>query len=219
MKNFPQLQDLDNLASLDNATHDTLVAWMNDAIDLYDATLQTMKPDLSGIQTAGGKILHFQGEQDSSIAAGSSMHFYEAVRGVMYPGTTFNESVCASNHFYRFYLVLSAEHCGPNSAQANGFWPNTNLAVMIDSVENGVAPDTLNATVLQGGHQGETRELCRWPLRRCWTNDETMAYEYDQDSIDSWMYTFDAFKRPIYQLKCDHIPCNSLKSKILLWIL
>lgn len=69
---------------------------------------------------------------------------------------------------------------------------------MIDWVENGVAPDTLNSTVLQGEHQGETQELCAWPLRPFWRDDETMVCEYDQASIDSWMYTFDAFKRPIY---------------------
>ncbi|KAK7743429.1 hypothetical protein SLS62_010573 [Diatrype stigma] len=196
---FLQFKDEENLSSLDGITYDTLVDWMNQAIDLYEDTLQTTNPDLSGIREAGGKILHFHGEQDSSIAAGSSVHYYESVRGVMYPDQSFNESVASLSDFYRLYLVPGAEHCGPNSAQANGPWPNTNLAVMIDWVENGVAPDTLNSTVLQGEHAGDSQQLCAWPLRPVWRDDgAAMVCEYDQASIDSWMYTFDAFDRPIY---------------------
>lgn len=106
---FLQFKDEDNLSSLDEVTYDTLVDWMNQAIDLYDDTLQTTKPDLSEIQASGGKILHFHGEQDSSIAAGSSIHYYEAVRNIMYPDQPFNDSVSSLSDFYRFYLVPGAE--------------------------------------------------------------------------------------------------------------
>lgn len=195
---FLQFKDEESIASLDGVTYDTLVDWMNQALDLYGDTLQTTNPDLTKIQESGGKILHFHGEQDSSIAAGSSIHYFESVRNIMYPDQSFNESVASLADFYRFYLVPGAEHCAPNSAQPNGPWPNTNLAVMIDWVENGVAPDTLKSTVLQGEHKGDSQELCQWPLRPFWSDNATMVCEYDQASIESWMYTFDAFKRPIY---------------------
>ena len=195
---FLQFRDVDSIENLDDVTYDTLVEWMNQALDLYGDTLQTTKPDLTPIQKSGGKILHFHGELDSSIPAGSSVHYFESVRQIMYPDQSLNESAANLSDFYRLYLVPGAEHCGSNSAQPNGPWPQTNLAVMIDWVENGVAPDRLNATVASGDHEGETQEICQWPLRPSWRDNATMNCEYDQDSINSWMYTFDAFKRPIY---------------------
>jgi tannase len=70
---------------------------------------------------------------------------------------------------------------------------------MIDWVENGVEPVTLNATHLAGDYIGQSEQLCGWPLRPYWINNgSTMICQYDQKSIDTWHYTFDAFKSPVY---------------------
>jgi tannase len=63
----------------------------------------------------------------------------------------------------------------------------------------GIEPTTLNATVLHGKHLGEQQQICGWPLRPYWPNYGTsMECQYDQASIDSWLYDLDAFKLPVY---------------------
>jgi tannase len=117
----------------------------------------------------------------------------------MYPNMSFNESTKALGDWYRLFLVPGAAHCAPNTAQPNGPFPQTNLAVLIDWVEKGVVPETLNATVLQGSHVGENAQICAWPLRPYWKNNGTvMECQYDQASINTWLYDFDAFKLPVY---------------------
>ncbi|KAJ0341561.1 hypothetical protein COL26b_013354 [Colletotrichum chrysophilum] len=190
---YLQLRDTSTLESLTNVTADTLRDWMLYGMNKYADSLQTTHPDLSAFQTAGSKILHVHGEQDDSIPAASSVHYYESVRSIMFPGQGFNESSAAMDEFYRLYLVPGGAHCGANSHQPGGGWPQTTLQTVIDWVEKGAAPDTLNST-------GEgIGELCRWPQRPLWTdNGAGFSCVYDQASIDTWKYTFDAFKMPVY---------------------
>jgi tannase len=70
---------------------------------------------------------------------------------------------------------------------------------MIDWVENGVVPTTLDATYLQGIYEGQNVQTCAWPLRLYWSNNGTvLECQYDQASIDSWEYYFDAYALPLY---------------------
>ncbi|KAI9694812.1 MAG: hypothetical protein M1822_000428 [Bathelium mastoideum] len=187
------------LDNLNGVTYDTLKQWMIEGWQLYEDSLETTWPDLTPFHNAGGKVLHFHGESDNSIPTASSVRYYESVRSIMYPDQSYNESTAALNDWYRLFLVPGAAHCSPNTLQPNGPFPQTNLAVLIDWVENGVTPMTLNATVLQGQHEGEKQQICAWPLRPLWTNNGTaMQCEYDQASIDTWLYDFDAIKLPVY---------------------
>lgn len=186
------LQDSDNLANLDNVTYDTLKSWMIFGMNKYRDSLQTAHPDLSDFHSAGGKVLHVHGEQDDSIPTGSSVHYYESVRSVMFPHLSYNGSITAVDEFYRLFLVPGGAHCGSNSAQSRGGWPQTTLQTVIEWVEKGIAPQTLNNT-------GVASSLCRWPLRPMWSKNGTeYSCVYDQPSIDSWKYDFDAYKLPLY---------------------
>ncbi|RAK80753.1 tannase and feruloyl esterase [Aspergillus fijiensis CBS 313.89] len=183
---FLNLQDVSSLSSLDNITYDTIRDWMQMGWTIV-------------LQQAGGKVLHFHGEHDPSVPTASSVHYYEAVRKIMFPNETLNTSAAALGEFYRLYLVPGMAHCGTNSEQPNGPFPQTNLAVMIDWVENGVVPVTLNSTVLQGYNEGEHQQICAWPLRPLWSNNgTTMNCVFDQASYDTWIYDFDAYKLPLY---------------------
>jgi tannase len=195
---FLQEVELDNLPSLENVTYDMLVDWMTQGMIKYADTLQTTLPDLTAYQAHGGKVLHFHGESDDSIPAGSSVHYHESVRKIMYANQTFNASQEALGDWYRLFLVPGAGHCAPSTLQPNGPFPNTNLQVMIDWVENGVKPTTLAAQVLSGSNQGKKGQLCAWPLRPYGGNSTTQGCVYDQKSIDTWMYDFDAYKIPVY---------------------
>jgi tannase len=195
---FVQLLDLDNLSDLNNVTYDTLVEWMNIGMFRYLDTLQTTLPDLTPFQSSGGKLLHYHGESDPSIPAASSVHYWQSVRSIMYPNATAEESLAALQDWYQFYLIPGAAHCGTNSLQP-GPYPENNMEIMIDWVENGVRPSALNATVSSGTYKGETQMLCQWPTRPLWKSNST-AFECvdDEASVESWTYTFDAFKVPVY---------------------
>ncbi|KAI3023166.1 Ankyrin repeats (3 copies) family protein [Aspergillus niger] len=196
---FLELRDADNLSTLDNVTYDTLRDWMELGWKRYEDVMQTTWPDLTEFEKAGGKIITFHGESDQSIPTGSSVHFYNSVRSIMYPDMSYNASVAAMGDWYRLFFVPGAAHCATNDLQANGPFPQTNLAVMINWVEKGVVPHTLNATHLAGEWEGQNAQLCSWPLRPLWTENGTkFNCVYDQASVDTWDYNFDSYKVPLY---------------------
>ncbi|KAI1841494.1 hypothetical protein JX265_009939 [Neoarthrinium moseri] len=188
---YLQLQNASNLASLDNYTYDTLKELMILGMNRYYDSVQTTYPDLGDFQSAGSKVLHLHGEQDNSIPTGASVHYYESVRSVLYGHLSYNESTAALDEFYRLFLVPGGGHCSSNDFQPNGGWPQTTLQAMIDWVEKDAAPDTLDNT-------GEIDTICKWPLRPFWAEDGVLQCVYDQASIDTWMYDFDAYKLPLY---------------------
>ncbi|KAI0157168.1 feruloyl esterase-like protein B precursor [Hypoxylon sp. FL1284] len=187
-----KLQDKDTLDSFDNITADTLRDWMALGEQRYYDTLQTTWPDISPFRSAGGKIIHIHGESDPGIPAGSSVHYYDAVRTAMFGDVDYDEGISAMDDFYRFYLVPGGSHCATNVDQPGGGWPATTLQTVIEWAENGNAPDTLD-------NAGDVSTLCKWPLRPLWSgNGTSFDCVSDSASIDSWMYKFDAFKYPVY---------------------
>ncbi|KAI0420655.1 tannase and feruloyl esterase [Xylaria grammica] len=190
---FLQLEDKSNIDTLSGVTVDQLRDWMALGMQKYYDSLQTTWPDLAGLQAAGAKVVHVHGEADSSIPAASSVHYYEAVRRVMFGDLGYDEGTAALDGFYRLFLVPGGEHCGANTAQPNGGWPVTTLRTVIDWAEKGVAPDTLD-------NSGKAvSSICRWPLRPLWSGNGTSPdCVFDQKSVDAWRYTLDAFNFPVY---------------------
>lgn len=197
---FLQLLELENLPSLDGVTADTLRDWMYEGWAKYNDVLQTNWPDLSPLRDAGAKVIHFHGEQDGSIPTASSVRYYESVRKLLYGDLNSTEaSYKALGEWYKFFAVPGMAHCAPNNLQPNGPFPQTNLQAIIDWVESGVAPDTLNGTVITGEHKGENQQICAWPSRPHWTNNSSSPEcVYDQTSLDTWMYDLDSFSMPVY---------------------
>ncbi|KAK0637447.1 Tannase/feruloyl esterase [Bombardia bombarda] len=198
VRRFLQLKDEANLPSLAGVTYDTLRDWMAYGQAKYTDTLQTTHPDLTDLKAAGAKVVHVHGEADDSIPAASSVHYYESVKKVMFPALGFKEGSAALDEFYRLYLVPGGAHCGKNRAMPNGPWPQTTLQTVIDWVEKGVKPDVLSAV---GGTDKGIDSLCRWPLRPLWKGtgkSAKMECVYDQKSVDTWKYEFDAYKLPVY---------------------
>lgn len=180
---------------LSNATYDTLRDWMLEGMRWYADTLQTDWPDLSAVRDSGGKILHYHGESDNSIPAGSSVIYHDAVRAAMYPDLGVEDGYAQLNDFYRFYLVPGAGHCGRSSSQSAGPWPVDLLGSVIAWVEDGVVPAELNAT----DPSGDREDLCLWPARPLWSsNDTDKQCVFDQESYDSWLPKLDSIPVPVW---------------------
>ncbi|RAK97936.1 tannase [Aspergillus ibericus CBS 121593] len=173
--------------------------WVQQGWQTYEGSLHTTWPDLTPFHRAGGKVLHYHGEQDGSIPTASSVHYYDSVRRTMYPTLTYNASHQALGEWYRLFLVPRASHCMNNDLQPNGPFPQTSLQTLIEWVEQDLVPVRLNGTVLSGAFEGETQEICAWPLRPMWYNNGTrMECEYDQTSLNTWKWDLDAFDLPVY---------------------
>ncbi|KAI9650908.1 hypothetical protein NHQ30_000943 [Ciborinia camelliae] len=194
------LQDIDNLSNINNVTYDTMVDWMTTAMVRYYDTLQTTYPDLTTFKSHGGKLLHYHGEADPSIPTASSVHYWQSVRSIMYPQSTEKESLAALQDWYQLYVIPGAAHCGANTLQPDGPFPENNMNIMIDWVESGIKPTGLNSTIQAGAHKGDIQMLCQWPTRPLWPSNDSTTFDcvHDQKSIDTWTYTFPAFKVPIY---------------------
>lgn len=166
----------------------------------FSDTLQTTWPDLEILHDHGAKVIHWHGESDNSVPAGSSVIYQNSVRNTMYPSLGFNESFAELDDWYRLFLVAGAGHCNPSSSQPNGSFPTDILGNLIEWVEDGVSPDLLNATVGGTGPLAGTRQdICKFPLRPLWAdNSTTRSCVYDQESIDSWFPTFDSIPLPVW---------------------
>ncbi|KAJ6474817.1 Tannase/feruloyl esterase [Mycena sanguinolenta] len=193
---------LNNVAStalsLDNITYDTLRDWMYQGMQQYRDTVLTTWPDLTDFSNAGGKVIHFHGESDSSVPPASSVHYYNSVRQIMYPDLGFNESYAALQEFYRLFLIPGAEHCAPSSTQPNGPFPRNVLESVINWVELGVIPEQLNATVLAGTTTDLNQTVCTFPLRPYWSDISTMECVFDQASYETWVPDLNSFPMPVY---------------------
>ena len=197
---FLDLTTASTLASLDNVTYDTLVQWMTDGMTRYYDVLQTTVPDLTPFQSTGGKVLHYHGEADDSIPPASSIRYYNSVRTTMYPDQAYNASVASMNDWYRLFLIPGAAHCSTNTLMPDGPFPETLFSTIIEWVENGVVPTTLNGTIQGGANEGDIQDMCSYPLRPYWSDNTTVSPScvYDQASIDSWNYDLTAFSTVIY---------------------
>ncbi|GMF75584.1 Tannase and feruloyl esterase [Aspergillus oryzae] len=180
----------------EGVTRDTFRDWIATGFQRYYDSLETAWPDLSVWQKAGGKVLHYHGESDPQVPTAGSVRYFESARSIMYPHLSYNQSVAELNNWYRLFLVPGGAHCGANTLQPNAPWPETTLATLIDWVENGIEPKTLNGTIQSTGEQ---QQICGWPLRPYFKNNATNPEcVYDQKSLDTWKYNLNAFKMPIF---------------------
>ncbi|SNX87728.1 related to tannase precursor [Melanopsichium pennsylvanicum] len=209
VRKFLQRLDLDNLdaASFANVTNDKLAQWMDQGTREYLDTLQTNWPDLSDFANSGGKLIHYHGESDPSIPAASSVYYRNSVATTMHPKLTESKREEKLDAWYRFFLVPGGAHCGSNSLQPNGPFPEDEslMSQIIDWVENDTAPAHLNATVTtqSSSDEGQSVNVCRWPTRPTWSssNSSLTSVKCEQPETrarNTWKYDFDAFGYAIY---------------------
>lgn len=107
-------------------------------------TINQINPDLSGYKKHGGKLLQYHGWNDPAISPLNSIHYFESVQKKM--GDT--------SSFYRLFMIPGMEHCmgGPGASNFD------RMQVIVNWVENGVAPERIVASRL-----GRTHPLCAYP--------------------------------------------------------
>ena len=96
----------------------------------WDAT----DPNLGAFESAGGKLILWQGEADWSIPTITSIAYYQAVVKAM-------GGLAATAQFAKYYLLPSVGHCGGNGPDTyNG------LGAVVAWTEKHISPDALVAT-------------------------------------------------------------------------
>ncbi|KAF4630690.1 hypothetical protein G7Y89_g7442 [Cudoniella acicularis] len=138
-------------ADLTTITHEQFDSIALSAIKEYDSIIGTNNPDLSVFKAKGGKMISYHGLSDQAIPPRGSMHYYDAVAAL-------DPSV---HDFYRLFPAPGLLHCFGGS----GAYPDGTFDALRKWVEEGVAPDALNATSVDTTPI-INRKLCPYPKKQ-----------------------------------------------------
>jgi feruloyl esterase len=116
----------------------------------FKSVAETDNPVLDSLKNSGGKLLTFHGGADPLIFSYGSLEYWTRVFN-NYGGPANTDS------FFRAFFPPGVGHCGGNAVPQ---LPDM-FGVLVNWVENGVAPDSLVLT--QTGAQARTRLLCKYP--------------------------------------------------------
>jgi feruloyl esterase len=120
---------------------------------MYSDVIGTDDPDLSAFKKAGGKLVIWHGQADQLIFPQGSINYYQHVTDTM-------GGVERTRSFARLFLAPGVAHC----AGGTGPQPDSPLNAVIDWVEHGQAPQTLNGVVRSsGGAVTQSRPICLFP--------------------------------------------------------
>ena len=116
-----------------------------------DSAMDAMNPDLSKFMKNGGKIIQYHGWADPQISPGSSVAYYQSVEKKMGPAKV--------QQSYRLFMVPGMAHCGGG----DGTSTFDMLTALEQWVEQGKAPDRIEASRMRNGQTDRTRPLCPYP--------------------------------------------------------
>lgn len=122
-----------------------------------DKPAEVAEADLGAFRQAGGKIILYHGWGDPLVTPFLTVSYYEALAKAA-------GGQAAAQDFARLFMVPGMDHCGigqdgPGIADT-GIDPLTALERW---VENGQAPDTLEARKVVGGQTMWARPICAYP--------------------------------------------------------
>lgn len=134
--------------------------------DIKEARVGADNVNLDKLRSRGGKLLTWHGGNDPLILSFGSLEYW---------GRLFDQygGPAGTEDFFRAFLFPGVGHCGGGAAPQ----PPALFDVLVDWVENGVAPDYLIGTQNLGGGATRTRKVCKYPNEAVYsgagsTNDE-----------------------------------------------
>jgi len=116
------------------------------------SVVNALDPNLKPFITRGGKIIQYHGWADPQISPRSSVEYYKSVAKAMGGSSKINDN-------YRLFMIPGMAHCGGGDATANFDM----LAALEQWVEQGKAPDRIEASRTRNGQVDRTRPLCPYP--------------------------------------------------------
>jgi hypothetical protein len=124
------------------------------SVEMYSDVIGTDNPDLRAFKKAGGKLIIWHGLADQLIFPQGSINYYNRVQQLMGGRGDTTE-------FARLFLAPGVAHC----AGGPGPQPETPLNQLVDWVEHGHAPTSLNGVIRDPstGAITETRPICLYP--------------------------------------------------------
>lgn len=135
-----------DISKLSSAEYDAIFRL---SINEYASTISAADPDLAGFRDAGGKMITWHGLADQLIPPDGTYNYYQRVLA-QHPEAA---------DYYRFFPAPGIYHCsgGP------GWYPGGVLDSLVNWVEKGIAPDTLEAKTETALGASRTVNLCAYP--------------------------------------------------------
>lgn len=132
---------------------DYFALWTQAAVE-WGWAVATESTDLTALRDSGTKLLSWHGITDDIIPHESTVEYRKRVQREMGGSAEVDE-------FYRLFLAPGVGHC----ALGRGPMPSDPLAVLVEWVEKGKAPDTIDAAAIDEAGEVITRQLCKWPAK------------------------------------------------------
>lgn len=124
------------------------------SVEQFGAVIGSDQADLTAFRTRGGKIVMWHGLADPLIYAGGSIDYVKRVQQAM-------GGAAKTAELLRLFLAPGVGHCSGGTGPA----PAGQFETVVQWVEEGKAPDTLNAVRRdQTGAVIRSRPLCQYPL-------------------------------------------------------
>jgi feruloyl esterase len=126
----------------------------------FNNWLQTDSKNLDRFRELGGKLLTWHGTIDQYIVPNGTVDYYDRV-------TARDKTLNVETYdYYRFFEAPGIEHC----YGGDGPFPGKSLDALIAWVEQGQAPETLEAiTVADEAGLTWERPLCLYPKKQVWS--------------------------------------------------
>ena len=132
------------------------------ALDKVGPAVDSDNPDLRPLRDNGAKLIVYHGWSDADISPVASINYFEdvvAVIGDDMRASNYETALRSTQNFFRLFMVPGMGHCsggpGPDRFDA--------LSALENWVENGIAPDSIQASKIQSGEVTRTRPLCVYP--------------------------------------------------------